>query len=191
MKRLTFGLFTAVLLAGCSYTPQTVPDPEATSFVAQPVVVTNQLQVMRDQQIEIAKANQLWNVKVPAMLQKLKNRIGKTWYVFSGSTPSGWDCSGLTMWAYQQLGYSIKHSATAQGHLGHYVKDPLPGDIVVWGDRNWSVHSAIYYGNGLAIHAGLHAGKRTSFISVNDRVDFLGFKAKFVRVLPNPVKPVN
>ena len=189
MKRLTLALFTAVLLAGCSYSPS--KPVAAVPLVVKPVVAVNQLQTIREQQTEINKTNLLWNVKVPAMLEKLKQRIGKTWYVFSGSTPAGWDCSGLTRWGYQQLGYDLKHSATAQGHLGHYVKTPLPGDIVVWGNKNWSVHSAIYYGNGLAIHSGLHAGERTGFVSIKNTRDFLGYKAKFVRVLPNPVKPVN
>jgi cell wall-associated NlpC family hydrolase len=46
---------------------------------------------------------------VNSVIEKLKNRVGKTWYVFSGNTPSGWDCSGLTMWFYQQLGIELEH----------------------------------------------------------------------------------
>jgi cell wall-associated NlpC family hydrolase len=39
--------------------------------------------------------------KLNAVVDKLKARVGKTWYVFSGNTPAGWDCSGLTMWFYE------------------------------------------------------------------------------------------
>ena len=64
MKRLTLALFTAVLLAGCSYSPS--KPVAAVPLVVKPVVAVNQLQTIREQQTEINKTNLLWNVKVPA-----------------------------------------------------------------------------------------------------------------------------
>jgi cell wall-associated NlpC family hydrolase len=102
------------------------------------------------------------------VVKKLKKRVGKTWYVFSGSTPAGWDCSGLVMWTYQQIGIKLKHSATEQGHSGHSTKHPKTGDIVAFGWKGTGVkqHVGIYLGNGMMIHSGGAPGERTAIISI-------------------------
>lgn len=103
-----------------------------------------------------------------ARLKQLRPHIGKTWYVFSGSTPAGWDCSGLTMWFYDGLGIELEHSATAQFQHGERVTSPLPGDLVAW-SRNGktSGHVGIYAGDGQVIHSQ-RPGTRTM---VSDIVD--------------------
>ena len=83
-------------------------------------------------------------------IEAVVSRVGKTPYVLSGNTFSGWDCSGLVMWMYSQLGIDAPHSATAQLGLGKHVAKPRVGDIVVWGG---GYHSGIYIGNGKAVHA--------------------------------------
>ena len=100
-------------------------------------------------------------------IAKLKQYVGKTWYVFSGSTPSGWDCSGLTMWTYQQVGIELKHSASIQKNAGKKYKTPKIGDVVAFGGKNYSgaQHVGIYIGNGKMIHAPA-PGQRTAIISV-------------------------
>jgi hypothetical protein len=188
MKRLTL-LSVSVLLAGCSFTPTSQMVPATAVAHIKPVKAADQLNQLKQQQVQLRESKRLWDVRVPAMLKKLKHYVGKTRYVFSGSTPSGWDCSGLVMWGYKQLGYDIKHSATAQGHLGHFTKHPLPGDIVVWGNNGHFIHSAIYYSDGVAIHVG-RPGERTSFFEINSK-GFHGYPVKFVRVLPNPIHPLN
>jgi cell wall-associated NlpC family hydrolase len=100
-------------------------------------------------------------------IAKLKQYVGKTWYVFSGSTPSGWDCSGLTMWTYQQVGIELRHSASIQKNAGKKYKTPKIGDVVAFGWKNYSgaQHVGIYIGNGKMIHAPA-PGQRTAVISV-------------------------
>jgi cell wall-associated NlpC family hydrolase len=83
-------------------------------------------------------------------IKAVVNQVGKTPYVLSGSTLSGWDCSGLVKWMYSKLGIDVPHSAGSQRYVGPQVTDPRPGDIVVWGD---GYHSGIYIGNGKAVHA--------------------------------------
>lgn len=78
-----------------------------------------------------------------SVLKDLRTHVGKTPYVFAGSTPGGWDCSGLVMWTYKQLGVDVPHSASAQMGIGTQVTEPVPGDIVVWGG---GYHSGIYLG---------------------------------------------
>lgn len=126
----------------------------------------------------IAKTKDLSNIKENIILKanteklnktiaKLKQYVGKTWYVFSGNTPRGWDCSGLTMWTYEQLGIELKHSASAQKNSGKKYKTPKIGDVVAFGWKNYSgaQHVGIYIGNGKMIHAPA-PGHRTAIISV-------------------------
>lgn len=105
--------------------------------------------------------------KVNLAVDELKKHVGKTWYVFSGNTPSGWDCSGLTMWFYEQLDIELKHSATAQALGGTKVSEPKVGDIVAFHYENSkkAYHVGIYIGNGLMIHSPAK-GKRTAIDNI-------------------------
>ena len=62
--------------------------------------------------------------KLHTAIKKLKKYVNKTWYVFSGDTPRGWDCSGLVKWTYDQLGIDLKHSASVQKNSGTIHKTP-------------------------------------------------------------------
>ncbi len=88
-------------------------------------------------------------------LKKLNSYVKKTWYVFSGTTPSGWDCSGLVLWFYEQQGISLEHRASRQDDSGVKVEDPKPGDIVVFKYNGYkdAYHVGIYVGDGKMIHA--------------------------------------
>jgi cell wall-associated NlpC family hydrolase len=119
-----------------------------------------------------------------SVIRRVEARIGKTWYVFSGDQPTGWDCSGLTRWAYAQLGIEIPHSATKQAGAGRFVKSPLPGDIVLFGYKGSKsfYHAALYVGNGKVVHAGFRRGMTTQLIAI-DAPAFKGSRVAYVRVL--------
>lgn len=91
-------------------------------------------------------------------IHKLQTHVGKTWYVFSGATPAGWDCSGLVMWTYGQMGVTLEHRASKQARSGKIVRSPKLGDIVVFKYKGTSdaYHVGIYYRDGLMIHAPKH-----------------------------------
>jgi cell wall-associated NlpC family hydrolase len=128
-------------------------------------------------------------VAIEQRIVELRQYANKTWYVFSGSSPRGWDCSGLVVWFYEGLGKELPHSASKQGLLRPKVKDPLPGDVVVFrhnGYRNYH-HSGIYIGNNKVIHAGFGKGDRTEIVSLNDSA-FKDTDIKFVRILELPVE---
>lgn len=79
-------------------------------------------------------------------------------YVYGGASPSGFDCSGFTMYLYKQFGVSLPHSATAQSSRGTKVekKDLQLGDIVFFTDYKTGKgigHCGIYVGGGSFIHA--------------------------------------
>ncbi|GAA4425400.1 hypothetical protein GCM10023169_22990 [Georgenia halophila] len=71
-------------------------------------------------------------------------------YVYGGASPSGFDCSGFTMYVYAQAGISLPRSSDAQRYAGTVVSasEAQPGDLV------WSPgHVGIYTGNGQHIAA--------------------------------------
>lgn len=98
-------------------------------------------------------------VSMDQALQDLRSYVGKSPYGF-GSTPSRWDCSGLTLWFYETYrGITLPHSASAQKRQGTIVDAPIPGDIVAFSyARSGSTfHVGIYMGGGLFIHSKNHA----------------------------------
>jgi cell wall-associated NlpC family hydrolase len=73
-------------------------------------------------------------------------------YVWGGSSPSGFDCSGLTSYSYAQVGISIPRTSYGQWGAGpHVARDDLqPGDLVFF---NGLGHVGMYVGGGNFIHA--------------------------------------
>jgi cell wall-associated NlpC family hydrolase len=87
-------------------------------------------------------------------------------YVWGGSAPGGFDCSGLVMWAYSQVGVSLPHSSYAQYGYGVPVsRDQLqPGDIVFFDGLG---HVGIYIGGGQFVHAP-HTGDVVKISSLDE-----------------------
>jgi cell wall-associated NlpC family hydrolase len=73
-------------------------------------------------------------------------------YVWGGSTPRGFDCSGLVMYAFAQIGISVPHSSYAQFNMGTPVSmgQLQAGDLVFFSGAS---HVGIYIGGGQFIHA--------------------------------------
>jgi peptidoglycan DL-endopeptidase CwlO len=73
-------------------------------------------------------------------------------YVYGGSTPAGFDCSGFVMYVYSQVGVSLPHNAAAQYAYGTPVdrSQLQPGDLVFF---NGLGHNGIYIGGGNFIHS--------------------------------------
>jgi cell wall-associated NlpC family hydrolase len=73
-------------------------------------------------------------------------------YVWGGSTPRGFDCSGFAMYVFAQIGVSLPHSSYAQFAMGSSVSisQLQPGDLVFFTGAS---HMGIYIGGGQFIHA--------------------------------------
>ncbi len=88
-------------------------------------------------------------------------------YVWGGSSPGGFDCSGLVVWAYAQAGYGgLPHYTGSLWSSGVHVasSDLAPGDLVFFHGLS---HVGIYIGGGQFVHAP-HTGDVVKVSSLSD-----------------------
>lgn len=87
------------------------------------------------------------------IIEIAKKYIG-TPYVYGGSSPSGFDCSGFVKYVFAQAGISLPRTADVQAKEGIYVsyENLQPGDLVCFGSSSIN-HIGIYVGNGQYIHS--------------------------------------
>jgi cell wall-associated NlpC family hydrolase len=82
-------------------------------------------------------------------------------YVFGGTTPAGFDCSGFLKYLMRAAGYELPRTAAEQAHAGREVpRDPSQlraGDILTFGRGGRVTHVGVYVGNGRFIHASTGA----------------------------------
>lgn len=133
------------------------------------IVERKQEQTLLEQEAARQQAIEENTVKLNKVIEALTDRVGKTRYVFSGSTPKGWDCSGLVKWAYGKLGVELEHSASKQKFAGEVVDQPKLGDIVVFvrDGRTSAYHVGIYLYPDTMIHSGGGPGDETSIVSIS------------------------
>ena len=76
-------------------------------------------------------------------------------YVYGGTTPSGFDCSGFVQYVYNHFGKSLPRTTTQQENYGTQipVSQAQPGDLYFWGNKGSAYHVAICVGNGKYIAA--------------------------------------
>ena len=88
-------------------------------------------------------------------------------YVWAGSSPSGFDCSGLIMWAYAQVGISLPHFSGGQYASTTHISmaDIQPGDLLFYGPGG-SEHVSMYVGGGSMIEAP-HTGASVWIVGVS------------------------
>jgi cell wall-associated NlpC family hydrolase len=74
-------------------------------------------------------------------------------YVWGAAGPNAFDCSGLVMWAFAQVGISLPHFSGAQYADSTHIpmSDLEPGDLVFYADPG--AHVAIYIGGGRIVEA--------------------------------------
>ena len=100
-------------------------------------------------------------------MQTALGQIGDP-YVWGSSGPNGFDCSGLTSYAYAAAGVALPHSSRAQSALGRDVarSELQPGDLVFY--YSPISHVALYIGNGMIVHARTF-GQPVAVTSVDQR----------------------
>lgn len=120
----------------------------------------------------------------PEALAVAKKYLGVP-YVWGGSSPSGFDCSGLMQYSYGKIGISIPRTSRTQFGIGQFIPpsrtDLLePGDLVFFGyggNPSKVHHVGMYAGGGVFIHAP-STGDVVRYASLGDRIrrrgDYVG-----------------
>lgn len=111
-----------------------------------------------------------------AAIEFARAQLGEP-YVWGAAGPDAWDCSGLTMMAWQQGGISLPHYSAAQYQLTKHIdaSQLKAGDLVFWGTSPNTIHHvALYIGNGQIIQAP-HTGDVVKVSSLYETApDFFG-----------------
>jgi cell wall-associated NlpC family hydrolase len=102
------------------------------------------------------------NPTVATMLAAAKTKLGDP-YLWGGTGPNAYDCSGLTQFAYGAAGITLPRVAADQWNVGAHVglAELLPGDLLFWATDPANPatihHVAVYIGGGMMI-AAPHTG---------------------------------
>ncbi|RSD27064.1 LysM peptidoglycan-binding domain-containing protein [Mesobacillus subterraneus] len=103
----------------------------------------------------------------PAVISFAKEVMGVP-YVWAGSTPEGFDCSGFIYYAFNKAGKQMgRYSSEGYYSRSFYVNDPQPGDLVFFENtyKPGISHMGIYLGNNEFIHASTTGGVMISNLS--------------------------
>lgn len=105
--------------------------------------------------------------KGQAIVNTAKQYLGVR-YVYGGTSPSGFDCSGLVQYVFAKNGISLSRTSSSQAKQGKTVSfsEMQPGDLVFFAKGGRVHHVGIYAGNGQMIHAP-HTGDVVRYSSVN------------------------
>ena len=143
-------VWLGLLLSGCAHQPADTPQlrPPAASVPADPLPVTGPRHYV---------------------LNEALNMLG-TPYRYGGSSPAGFDCSGLVYYSHRQAGIELPRTAQEQRNRSRPVpgRGLQPGDLVFFRLAGRRVdHVGIYAGNGHFVHAPSR-GKQVSMASLDN-----------------------
>lgn len=117
------------------------------------------------------------NITVNEIINYGKMLIG-TPYIWGGTTPNGFDCSGFLLYIFKRNGVNIPRTVIEIWNSSTSVQEPEPGDIVFFETyKKGPSHDGIYLGNQKFLHAGSSTGVTISDLNSNYwRSRYLGAK---------------
>ncbi len=126
-----------------------------------------------------------------SLLKLSRQQLGSA-YVYGGSQPGAFDCSGLTSYLYRKNGVSLHRTADAQPQDGMIVarENMQVGDLVFFRDAGspwFATHVGIYVGDGQMIHAGSNGVSYADLNSAYYRAKFICARRIF-SVAPNQLE---
>ncbi|WP_054636535.1 NlpC/P60 family protein [Thalassobacillus sp. C254] len=86
-------------------------------------------------------------------------------YVWGGTSPSGFDCSGFVQYVFNQNGKSIPRTVSEMYNASTKVSNPQVGDLVFFETRTGPSHAGIYIGNNQFVHSGSSTGVTVASLS--------------------------
>ncbi|PYI52671.1 C40 family peptidase [Paenibacillus flagellatus] len=95
------------------------------------------------------------------VLEKTIDPLLGTKYRSAGTTTDGFDCSGFTMYVFNEIGIELDHQSKAQAKEGYWIDkaDLRPGDLVFFNtDGKGISHVGIYLGNDEFVHSASNEG---------------------------------
>lgn len=97
-----------------------------------------------------------------SLVSLARSQVGSR-YVYGGTTPRGFDCSGLMLYIMARLNIELPRTAHQQASIGTAVPksidELLPGDLLTFGTPNRISHIGVYIGDGRYVHASSVAGR--------------------------------
>lgn len=93
-----------------------------------------------------------------------RQQLGRR-YVFGGTSPRGFDCSGFTQYLARAFGVDLPRTAAQQARVGQEIPRDRsllrPGDLLTFGRGSRVTHIGVYVGNGRYVHASSGRGQIT------------------------------
>lgn len=93
------------------------------------------------------------NTRIRKVVAYAMSRVGRSQYVWGAEGPWRFDCSGLTLASYRQIGVKLPHSSRVQARRGRWVSryNLRAGDLILY--YSPVSHVALYAGSGYIVHA--------------------------------------
>jgi len=108
--------------------------------------------------VKSASSSAASKVNASNIISTAKKYLGVP-YVYGGSTPNGFDCSGFIQYVFKQHGISLPRTVAQMWNYGKSVSSLQVGDLVFFNTSGSGVsHAGIYIGNNQFIHAGSSTG---------------------------------
>jgi len=146
-------------------------DAEVVKYIEKGKSILNERRLDRERAAQRPSSNSPSSSTAPsvsssAVVNKAYQYLGIR-YVWGGSTPNGFDCSGLTQYVYRSQGVNIPRVASAQANVGSYVSiaNAQAGDLLYFGNSSIT-HVGIYIGNNKMIHAP-RPGKNVEIVDIS------------------------
>jgi len=142
---------------------------------ATQLVVEDKTALLKAERAKLAQSYKGDNTRGSIALKYALAQVGDV-YVWAAAGPTRWDCSGLTMRAFQKAGVSLPHSSRIQVKYGKNIpiSSLKPGDLLFFGKP--ISHVSMYMGGGKMVQAP-RPGKRVEvvkFVTMFGKKPFVG-----------------